>query len=131
MKIIEYSQVKDVTEDGLTYTDKEGNDHSINFEEIYKKYLEPRITRDAYSDFQKHNPTRIESFEQFVERQKRRRVIAQRNVLGEQSGEIPGGLPWVKFHTEPTLVIRFANHHEYDRLLGQLRVNRWHTVDLT
>src|SRR5262245_26288824 len=99
-------QILDIKADGLTYVDDEGNKQFINFAECFENYFHEATSPEYIERMKELNPQMQwdkEGVENYIEKRRRWREIADRCILGKPWADGP----YIEFHTEPPIRFDF------------------------
>ena len=130
--VINNQQVKEVRQDGIVYFDDVGNEHFIDFELCYQNYLEERLSPESIESYKTLNKKTDDDVPEHIERVKKWRAIADRNVLGDDFMSGANNPPYFEFYTKPRIRIEFENKDLLWSMRNLIeRKFRWHTHDLT
>lgn len=133
---IHSSQIREITEKGISYVNESGSEGFIDFEECYQNYLKRWLNQDAYEEFKKINPNFVKTYEEYAERKKKWKEIGRRNVLGSKYGydkfTFDSDNPYFVFHTTtPTVVECEKDTDQYRIVRNGCEKHGWRTFDMT
>ncbi|MCL4247772.1 MAG: hypothetical protein KJ065_06465 [Anaerolineae bacterium] len=120
-------QIQTVTSEGLTYLDENGDEKFIDFSACHERALAEFMEPNNLRYFQEINRYSAEQLEESIQKHKKWKVVADRNILGEPMGTTP----YIEFYTEPPIRFEFATLDEYHKTRFLLERNGWRTRDLT
>ncbi len=123
-------QIRNITAEGLTYLDENGNETFIDFAACYTNDLN-KSTSPSYIEHMKElNPQSQwddEGIQKYIEKRTRWKEIANRNVLGKPWADGP----YIEFHTEPPIRFDFATADEYSEVRYTIEGFGWRMFDLS
>lgn len=130
IKTINAKQIRDISAEGITYTDDDGRVGLIVFEECYQNYLKTRLSPGhlrAYSD---------EERPEMIERIKAHKEIGRRNMLGYYKGHSFDSdpkldNPYFLLYPEPPIAIECDDVAEFNKLVCEFYKHGWRTLDIT
>jgi hypothetical protein len=125
--IVNGSQIKTITDQGLTYTDENGEEKFINFFTCYENYLQRYLNQEAWEWFKQNNSKTDADWDDYVDHTKSWKEVARRNILTFPWGDGP----FIEFHTEPLTRFKFANEDEFYRVRYEVEKTGWVTFDLS
>jgi|GEM_PF-1478558 len=123
--ILDGSQIRSVTAQGIAYIDDSGAEQFIDFAQCYESYFEefkkPRLTPEAWERYKARNPASPQDWASYVERMKRFKGVGARNISAQ----------FIVFYTEPRIRFNFATQDEWWTVRLGIEKARWRTIDLT
>ena len=120
-------QIKEVRPDGILYQDTDGTTGFISFGECYENYVRKYTEPEFWERYIELNNLSDEDFEKHVTRVKTWKEVGARQPPGPPRGEGP----YIEFHPEPPIRLRFKTEEEYRQTLVSLAHHGWVTLDLS
>ena len=118
-------QIKDVTPEGITYLDNDGNEQFIDFAQCHTNYVQKKTSPEYWEKMKQLNNWTDANWESYIEEVKGWKEIGKRNIL-----EMPwGDGPYIEFHTEPSIRFKFASKEEYGKVMTAIMQTEWKTFD--
>lgn len=110
----------EITSEGLTYLDENGERQFIDFADCYQRYLDRWNDPVHLKRFKEGNPTRSdEELEASL-----KRIRAYKEVGGRDFS-----VPYIEFYTEPPTRFYFSNLDEFYKVQYLLKKAGWRTFD--
>jgi hypothetical protein len=136
IKTINAKQIRDISAEGITYTDNDGSEGFIDFEECYQNYLKARLAPENLKRIQELNFIPDDKMPEKIERIKAHKEIGRRNILGNEKGY---GLatdpkldkPYFVLYQESPIAIECDDKTEFSKLKHEFDKHGWRTLDIT
>ncbi|MBZ0289270.1 MAG: hypothetical protein K8I30_16745 [Anaerolineae bacterium] len=120
--VMDGTRIKDITSEGITYLDDDGNEQFIDFAACFANYMQ-KVTSPEYCERMKQlNNWSQEDWEAYLQRMRNWKRVGQRDF-----GAKP---PYVEFLTDPVIRFEFETMDEFYQVSGRVRKVRWNTMDL-
>src|SRR5262245_35766050 len=121
-------QIQNITADGFTYLDEDGNKKFIDFSLCYENYLKETTSPEYIARMKELNPQSQwddDGVKKYIERRTKWRGIGERNVLAKPWADGP----YIEFYTQPRIRFDFATEDEYRKVRYAIEQFGWRTFD--
>jgi hypothetical protein len=122
--IIDGSQIREITSQGIRYMDADGEEQFIDFAACYDNYVKERLSPERWALYKELNPKADNDWDHYVERIKSDKEVAQRNILSSR-------FPYIEFYTQPPTRFKFASEEAYREVRQAIEEAGWRTGDLS
>ncbi|MEO8609527.1 MAG: hypothetical protein ABI690_16670 [Chloroflexota bacterium] len=110
----------EITSEGLTYMDENGERQFIDFAACYQRYADQWSEPVYLKKFKEANPTRSdEELEASIEWMRKHKEVGGRDFT----------VPFIEFYTDPPTKFYFASRDEYDKVVYLVRKAKWRLFD--
>jgi hypothetical protein len=123
--IMDGSQIKSVSAEGLSYIDQAGEEIFIAFSDCYENYVKRRLTPEIWQRYQELNRKYADDWDSYVAWVRERHEVGIRQVLTPPWADGP----YIEFHTEPPTRFQFRTEEEYSQVLLVIHEAGWQTFD--
>lgn len=134
---IHSSQIREISEKGISYLDDSGEEGFIDFENCYQNFLKRCLSLEAYEKHIELNPSNHhKTYEEYVGWIKSMNEIGRRNVCGRQYSfddnvTSESDNPYFEFFTNPLSVVECDNQDEYWKVRKGFEKHGWRTQDMS
>ena len=125
--ILDGSQIRSVTAQGITYVDDDGAEQFIDFAQCYENYVKDMLSPERWETIKRVNNKTDDFWETWVAKVKKFKQVGQRQILTPPWADGP----FIEFYTEPPMRFKFATEDEYDSVRDALEEGSWRTFDLS
>ena len=115
-------QIKDITPEGITYLDDNGNEQFIDFAVCYANFVKEVTSPEHWEIIKKSNNYTDEAWDNYRQGIERWKRVGQRDFVAHP--------PYIEFLSDPIIRFEFETMDEFYQVEGRVRKLGWRTMDL-
>jgi hypothetical protein len=108
--------IRDITEQGLVYTDESGNEVFIDFSACYANYVKRNTRPEHLKQMREGNHWNDADEKRYIEQLSEWREVAARGEDGFPWSKYPANGPCIEFYAEPPIRFVFETEDEFQRI---------------